>query len=63
MNVIGLPTPEQLKTCFILSASVTNLYKTISLIRVDERTGRIYFLAGEEIELLILQNGEWRFVE
>ncbi|MBF2014222.1 MAG: hypothetical protein IGS23_03220 [Rivularia sp. T60_A2020_040] len=63
MNIVGLPTTEQLKTCFILSASITRIYKTISLIRLDERKKRVYFLAGEEIELLILENGEWRFVE
>ena len=62
MNVIGLPTPEQLKTCFILSSSVTNLYRQINLIREDERTKTIYFLAGEEIELVILESGKWSFV-
>ncbi|MGB6298709.1 MAG: hypothetical protein WBF90_21350 [Rivularia sp. (in: cyanobacteria)] len=64
MNIVGLPTTEQLKTCFVLSASITSmLYQTISLIRIDERTKRVYFLAGEEIELLILENGDWRFVQ
>ena len=63
MNIVGLPTAEQLKTCFVLSASLTSMYQTISLIRIDERTKRVYFLAGEEIELLILENGEWRFVQ
>ena len=62
MNVVGLPTAEQLKTCFVLSASITSMYQTISLIRVDERTKEIYFLAGEEIELVILENGDWSFV-
>jgi len=62
MNIIGLPTYEQLKTCFVLSSSTTNLYRQINLIRVDERTKTIYFLAGEEIELVILENGRWSFV-
>ncbi|MEA5593218.1 DUF6888 family protein [Rivularia sp. UHCC 0363] len=62
MNIVGLPTAEQLKTCFVLSASITTMYQTISLIRLDERTKVIYFLAGEEIELVILENGEWSFV-
>ena len=63
MNIVGLPTAEQLKTCFVLSASITSMYQTINLIRIDVRTKRVYFLAGEEIELLILENGEWRFVQ
>ena len=62
MNIVGLPTTEQLKTCFVISASITTMYQTISLIRIDERTKVIYFLAGEEIELVILENGEWSFV-
>ena len=39
------------------------MYQTISLIRLDERTKRVYFLAGEEIELVILENGEGRLVQ
>ena len=62
MNIVGLPTAEQLKTCFVLSASITSMYQTINLIRIDERTKEIYFLAGEEIELVILENGDGRFV-
>ena len=62
MNIVGLPTTEQLKTCFVLSASITSMYRAINLIRIDERTKVIYFLAGEEIELVILENGEWSFV-
>jgi hypothetical protein len=61
MNIVGLPTAEQLKTCFVLSASLTSMYQKINLIRIDERTKVIYFLAGEEIELVILENGDWSF--
>lgn len=62
MNIIGLPTSEQIKTCFVLSVGVTKMYQSINLIRVDERTKEIYFLAGEEIELVIFENGNWSFV-
>lgn len=62
MNIIGLPTLEQIKTCFVLSVGVTSMYQSINLIRVDERTREIYFLAGEEIELVIFENGKWSFV-
>ncbi|BAY86256.1 hypothetical protein NIES267_57620 [Calothrix parasitica NIES-267] len=61
MNIVGLPTAEQLKTCFVLGASITSMYQTINLIRIDERTKEIYFLAGKEIELVILENGDWSF--
>lgn len=62
MNIIGLPTSEQIKTCFVLSVGVTKMYQSINLIRVDERTKEIYFLVGEEIELVIFENGNWSFV-
>ncbi|WP_375341215.1 DUF6888 family protein [Plectonema radiosum] len=34
MNIVGLPTAEQLKTCFVLSTSITSMYRAINLIRI-----------------------------
>ncbi|WP_442946980.1 DUF6888 family protein [Nostoc sp. UHCC 0870] len=34
----------------------------ISLVRVDERTGNIFLLAGEENIIEIYPNGKWRYV-
>ncbi|WP_442948982.1 DUF6888 family protein [Nostoc sp.] len=31
--------------------------------RLDERTGDIYILAGDETGILINPNGEWRYDE
>ena len=62
MNIIGLPTSEQIKTCFVLSVGLTKMYQSINLIRVDERTKEIYFLVGEEIELVIFENTSYKFI-
>lgn len=57
------PTPEQNKTCFILCQNVTSLFLPIFIVRIDERTGNIYILAGEETGILITRDGKWRYEE
>lgn len=37
------------------------MYVPIYLVRFDERTSNIYILAGEEIEIEIDPDGEWRY--
>ncbi|MFB2937014.1 hypothetical protein ACE1B6_17335 [Aerosakkonemataceae cyanobacterium BLCC-F154] len=56
-----MPTNEQILSCFTLSCWATKMYLPIYLIRFDERTGDVFFLAGEETEISIYPNGEWRF--
>lgn len=34
------------------------MYLPIYLVRLDERTGNVFILAGEELEILIDHNGE-----
>jgi hypothetical protein len=56
-----IPTREQLFTCYVLTVWVTKMYKPVVLVRVDERSGDIFFLAGAEIEVQIFPNGRWKF--
>jgi hypothetical protein len=55
-------TPAQAETCLYLSQDLTRMYRPIYLIRFDRRTGEIFMLAGEGIEIIIKANGLWRFV-
>jgi len=48
--------------CFVLCCWFTKLYLPINLVRVDERTGNVFFLAGEE-NILDSPNGRWRYVQ
>ncbi|UFP94101.1 DUF6888 family protein [Gloeobacter morelensis] len=52
-----MPTAEQfvalLRTCLTLS----DFYTPIYLVRVDERTGNLVILAGEEVEVEIFPDG------
>ncbi|MEC4819826.1 MAG: hypothetical protein SAK29_42145 [Scytonema sp. PMC 1069.18] len=57
------PTAEQNLTCFILSQNLTTLLLSIFIVRLDERTGSVYILAGEETGILITRDGKWRYDE
>jgi hypothetical protein len=35
----------------------------IYVVRFDQRTEEVFILAGEETEVLIAQDGRWRYVE
>ena len=37
------------------------MYLPIFLVRMDERTGKVFILAGEEHEISVDQDGEWRY--
>ncbi|EAZ90336.1 hypothetical protein CY0110_04698 [Crocosphaera chwakensis CCY0110] len=38
------------------------MYLPVYLIRIDERTKNIFFLSGDEHEIVIFSNGNWRYV-
>jgi hypothetical protein len=63
MYVPEIPTPEQKTQCFNLCVWFGKLYLPINLIRIDARSGHIFFLAGEENIIEIYPNGKWRYVE
>ena len=55
------PTSKQEARCFLLCQNLTTLYRLIYIVRLDERAGDIYILAGEELEIVITRDGEWSF--
>jgi hypothetical protein len=55
------PTSAQESKCFILCHNLTSKYVSIHIVRLDERTGEIYILAGQETEIMISRKGEWRY--
>jgi len=52
-----MATLEQMKTVYRLCTNLTKFYTPIALVALDERTGRIFLLAGDNIEIEILPNG------
>jgi hypothetical protein len=56
------PTAEQGITCIRLCQSLANTFTPIFVVRLDERTGNVFVLAGDNIEIEIYRNGRWRFL-
>ncbi|MDF5732638.1 MAG: hypothetical protein PUP92_32755 [Rhizonema sp. PD38] len=52
------PTVEQMTEMFRICTSLTNMFISIHLIRVDERSGDLIIVAGEEIQAAINKQGE-----
>jgi hypothetical protein len=61
-----VPTAEQAIQCVVKYQSITNLFQSIHIVRLDERTNNIFILAdgGEdgEIGLEIFPDGNWGFI-
>jgi len=55
------PTVAQLKTCFDLCQRLTLMYRSLSIVCFDEKSRSIFILAGDETEILIYPDGQWRF--
>jgi hypothetical protein len=55
------PTSEQGKSCIKVCQSLTNFYRSIDLVRFDERTGNVYIFVSEELQVVIYRDGNWRF--
>ncbi|AFY33504.1 hypothetical protein Cal7507_3092 [Calothrix sp. PCC 7507] len=56
-----LPTGEQEKSCIRVCQYLTNFYRSLELVRFDERTGIVYIFAGEDLQVVIYRDGKWRF--
>ncbi|MBD2498469.1 DUF6888 family protein [Nostoc sp. FACHB-280] len=54
------PTNEQTQTLYRICYQLTKIYKSIELVRLDERTGNLYVLAGDNLEFEIEPSGEYK---
>lgn len=61
-GAIILPTLEQALKCVYLCQALTTAYLPIYIVRLDERTGEIFILSGNEIEILINRDGNWTYL-
>lgn len=41
---------------------LSNSYKDIHLFRFDEKTGNVFILAGDDIQVVVPVDGEWYFL-
>jgi hypothetical protein len=55
------PTIEQLRAFYSRCVRASNMFQPINVVRMDERTKRIYVLIGDTIQIEIYPNGEVTF--
>jgi hypothetical protein len=55
-------TAKQAVRACILAQYLSNGFKTIDLFRYDPVERYIYILSGDEIEIKIFEDGNWRFL-
>jgi hypothetical protein len=56
------PTAEQKDTLWRISYQLTKMYVPINLVRMDERSGYMIVLAGDEFVIEIQKNGIAEYV-
>jgi hypothetical protein len=61
MSTPSKPTREQEIACLRLCVNLTRFNLSIHIVRIDERNGEVYILAGEEVGIIIQTDGIWRY--
>jgi hypothetical protein len=61
-GAIILPTAQQALKCVYLCQALTTVYKPIYMVRLDERTGKLFILARDNIQILISRDGNWDYL-
>ncbi|WP_180976947.1 DUF6888 family protein [Fischerella thermalis] len=51
------PTPEHLRALYRRCVAASNMMQPINIVRMDERTQRIFMLIADTIEVEIFPNG------
>ena len=57
------PTNEQALACLRVCHMLSNCYRDIQVFRFNAQTGEVYILAGDELQIIVPQNGQWRFLD
>ncbi|MEG4282632.1 hypothetical protein QUB68_05855 [Microcoleus sp. A006_D1] len=57
------PTDEQAQACLRVCQMLSNCYRDIQLFRFSDRTGVVFIFAGEELQIIVSPNGDWRFLD
>ena len=57
-----MPTNEQGLVCIVLCQYLTTFYRSVELLRFDERDGTVFIFAGEQLQIQINRDGLWRFI-
>lgn len=55
-------TISQKVSVYNLCARYTNYFLPVNLVRLDERTGWVFVLIGEETEIVVYPRGGWKYL-
>jgi hypothetical protein len=58
-----IPTDEQAQACLRVCHMLSNCFRDIELFRFNTRTGEVYIIAGEELQIIVPRHGQWRFLD
>ncbi|MGB5592885.1 MAG: hypothetical protein WBM62_02465 [Crocosphaera sp.] len=56
------PTNPQAQTCLRVCQILSNTYRNIQLFRYEQKTRIVFIFAGEELQIIVLPDGEWRYL-
>jgi hypothetical protein len=54
-------TASQSIACIVQCQALTNMFRSIHILRLDETLNAIFVLADEDIVLLVYPDGNWSF--
>ncbi len=60
--MLDIPNVEQAMSAYIACVNLTKMFLPVQIIRIDERTRRVFILAGEETMIVINREGRRRFI-
>ncbi|WP_411268781.1 DUF6888 family protein [Laspinema sp. D2d] len=56
------PTNEQAQACLRVCQMLSNGFRDIHLFRYNPQKGYVYILVGNNLEVIVTNSGEWRFI-
>ena len=57
------PTAEQALACLRVCQMLSTCYRNIELFRFSTQTGIVFIFAGEDLQIIVSANGNWRFLD
>jgi hypothetical protein len=57
------PTAQQAINCLIVCQMLSNCYRDIQLFRFDSKTGEVFILAGDELQIIVPPDEPWKFLD
>ena len=57
-----MPTNDQAQACLRVCQMLSSYFRDIQIFRFDEQMDIVFIFAGEELQIIVNSQGEWRFL-